>query len=227
MSYIYNNGFIFRPKVLVDKILNKTSLRPIANKAVAEAIENVESKLVQSHVGMIIQSTTLDTMEKVIAIYGGTEWTKIEGRMLIGASTNYAVNSTGGSATHAITTSEMPSHAHSVNAVATGTISADHGHSGVAYEAGNHSHDANYGIQTSASGGFSYLGVSYGSGNAFWGGPVSVGAGGSHTHSIGTYGVNTNHTHILPAHNTNANGSGTAMNIMNPYKAVYIWERTA
>lgn len=32
-----------------------------------------------SHVGMIIQSTTLDTMQKVIAVYGGTEWQQHEG----------------------------------------------------------------------------------------------------------------------------------------------------
>lgn len=33
----------------------------------------------RSHVGMIIQSTTLDTMQKVIDVYGGTEWQQLEG----------------------------------------------------------------------------------------------------------------------------------------------------
>ena len=61
---------------------------------------------------MIIQSTTLDTEDKVIAIYGGTSWSKIEGRFLLGASSSYAVNSTGGEATHKLTTAEMPSHSH-------------------------------------------------------------------------------------------------------------------
>ena len=45
---------------------------------------------------MIIQSTTLDTMAKVIAEYGGTSWEKIEGRFLLGQSSSYAINSTGG-----------------------------------------------------------------------------------------------------------------------------------
>lgn len=53
-----------------------------------------------SHVGQIIMSTTLDTEAKVITAYGGTHWTQIEGRMLIGASSTYAVGSTGGTASH-------------------------------------------------------------------------------------------------------------------------------
>ena len=69
-------------------------------------------ELVRSHVGMIVQSTTLDTEAKVIAIYGGTSWSKIEGRFLIGASSSYVINSTGGEATHTLTISEMPSHNH-------------------------------------------------------------------------------------------------------------------
>ena len=65
-----------------------------------------------SHVGMIIHSTTLDTMEKVIEIYGGTTWVKIEGRFLLGQSSTYAINSTGGAATHTLSVNEMPSHNH-------------------------------------------------------------------------------------------------------------------
>jgi hypothetical protein len=53
-----------------------------------------------SHVGQIIFSTTLDTMEKVVAVYGGTTWSKIEGRFLVGASSSYANGSTGGSSSH-------------------------------------------------------------------------------------------------------------------------------
>lgn len=61
---------------------------------------------------MIIQSTTLDTEDKVKAIYGGTSWTKIEGRFLLGASSSYKINSIGGESTHKLTISEMPSHNH-------------------------------------------------------------------------------------------------------------------
>jgi len=55
---------------------------------------------IQSYVGMIIYSSTLDTNEKVVAVYGGTTWTKIEDKFLLGASSTYAVNSTGGTTSH-------------------------------------------------------------------------------------------------------------------------------
>ena len=76
------------------------------NKAVGELYSD------KSHVGMIIHSTTLDTMEKVIALYGGTEWVKIEGMFLLGQSEKYEINSTGGEETHTLTTTEMPAHNH-------------------------------------------------------------------------------------------------------------------
>lgn len=44
-------------------------------------------------------------------LFGGT-WQAIEGRFLLGANSSYAANSTGGEATHILTTSEMPSHNH-------------------------------------------------------------------------------------------------------------------
>ena len=71
---------------------------------------NLKMELVRSHVGMIVQSTTLDTEAKVIAIYGGTSWSKVEGRFLLGTSSSYAVNSIGGETAHTLTTAEMPSH---------------------------------------------------------------------------------------------------------------------
>ena len=63
---------------------------------------------------MIIQSTTLDTEEKVIDIYGGTSWSKIEGRFLLGQSSSHAINSTGGSETVTLTVQQIPSHSHSI-----------------------------------------------------------------------------------------------------------------
>jgi hypothetical protein len=70
--------------------------------------------IVQSHVGQVIMSTTLDTEDKVKQYYGGTSWTKIEGKFLIGASSSYGVGTTGGEATHVLTTAEMPSHTHNL-----------------------------------------------------------------------------------------------------------------
>ena len=44
-------------------------------------------------------------------LFGG-EWVQIKGRFLLGASDVYKANTTGGEATHALTTNEMPNHRH-------------------------------------------------------------------------------------------------------------------
>ena len=44
-------------------------------------------------------------------IFGGT-WQQIQGRFLLAASSAYPAGSTGGAATHTLTTNEMPSHGH-------------------------------------------------------------------------------------------------------------------
>lgn len=124
-------------------------------------------------------STTLNTQAKVIEQYGGTTWTKIEGRFLLGASSSYPVNATGGEATHTLTINEMPTHNHSQ-----------------AYD---------------GSGG--YL-------------PAHAIA-----HSIAN-AVDNNVFSDKSADYYNNNllgneGGGQPHNNMPPYKAVYIWERTA
>ena len=138
-------------------------------------------ELVQSHVGMIIQSTTLDTEAKVIAIYGGTSWSKIEGRFLLGASSSYAANSTGGEAAHRLTINEMPSHNH-------------------AFTSGGHAMC------------------------------IYTNADPANQHSWG-YVVGQNTGWYINANKNVAdityNGGNAAHNNMPPYKAVYIWERTA
>ena len=44
-------------------------------------------------------------------LFGGS-WEQIQGRFLLGASGTYAAGSTGGEATHKLTTNELPSHTH-------------------------------------------------------------------------------------------------------------------
>lgn len=48
------------------------------------------------------------------ALFGGT-WERIGGRFLLGADSTYAAGSTGGEAVHQLTTSEMPSHNHTLD----------------------------------------------------------------------------------------------------------------
>lgn len=48
-------------------------------------------------------------------IFGFGEWTKIEGKFLLGASVEYPLGSIGGEQTHTLTIEEIPSHSHSFN----------------------------------------------------------------------------------------------------------------
>ena len=137
--------------------------------SIAEEIRQLNVNM--SHVGMIIHSTTMDTMEKVIAVYGGTEWQKIEGRFLLGSSGSYKNGSTGGESEHKLTVQEMPSHTHSLPKFAVAT---------------------------------------------------------DNSKNITQYNTTTgvcNSTGFISE--TSAAGNGKPHNNMPPYKAVYIWERTA
>lgn len=88
-------------------------------------IDGIKNEIVKSHIGMIIHSTTLDTMEKVIAKYGGTKWNKLEGVFLFGADSEYIVNTTGGNKSvnytpqginqgTSLTIAQIPKHTHKV-----------------------------------------------------------------------------------------------------------------
>lgn len=47
--------------------------------------------------------------------FGFGTWTAVQGKMLIGADGTYAAGSTGGAATHTLTSAEMPTHTHTQN----------------------------------------------------------------------------------------------------------------
>ena len=147
---------------------------------------------------MIIQSTTLDTMEKVIAEYGGTSWEKIEGKFLLGQSDDYAINSEGGNKDAII-----PYHRHSIPAL-----------SGTAATAGAHSHSVAYTK-------FRPADWTVDNGTLIGGNKMTAGylsSNGAHTHSVTTTANNTGYV---------GNAGNTTDANMPPYRTVYIWERTA
>ena len=156
-------------------------------------------------------------------LFGGV-WEKFsEGKMLIGASDKYPLNSSGGREQITLTTDNLPAHNHTAS---TNTI-------------GNHNHNrgnmeiygyADLGGVYSASGGNAFR-VSFNGGNA---------RGASHYQATndqkarielfasrnwtGTTNTTGNHSHTVTVNNT---GSSKPFSIMNPYIAVNIWRRTA
>lgn len=168
---------------------------------------------------------------------GGT-WERVEGEFIMGASSAYPVGTTGGSATHTQTTAEMPSHSHSGSTGSAGSHShsastgsaGGHSHSGTTDWAGSHTHKVQNGYQSDSSynnpGGFTGT-------YKYQGSYLNTESAGSHTHSFSTNSTGAHshsvsigdagaHTHTVSIGST---GSGQAMDILNPYYALYIWVR--
>ena len=140
-------------------------------------------------------------------LFGGT-WEQIKDRFLLSAGNSYANGSTGGSATHTIAVRNLPAHTHTYS-----NATAVQGHTLTVNEIPKHSHDA-----------ITYSGSSQD--NAKWSfvsrrntneGAISTNkTGGGQAHSHGLTKANAN---------TGSTGSGTALNTMPPYVAVYMWKR--
>lgn len=168
---------------------------------------------------------------------GGT-WERVEGEFIMGASSAYPVGTTGGNATHTQTTAEMPSHSHSGSTGSAGS----HSHSASTGSAGSHSHSGTTGWAGAHSHATSMESYSSGdsanfyappSGNAWNPEKISTDSAGSHTHSFSTNSTGA-HSHSVSIGNAGAHthtvsigstGSGQAMDILNPYYALYIWVR--
>lgn len=129
---------------------------------------------------------------------GGT-WEQVKDRFVLAAGDTYEAGSTGGEATHKLTTNEMPSHSHSAST----------------NSAGNHNHKVN--SQTTAQ-----------QGNSSYGLPVIAGYAGVVLVSSGTPGIETtyngSHSHSVTVNST---GGSAAHNNMPPYITAYCWHRTA
>lgn len=169
---------------------------------------------------------------------GGT-WERVEGEFIMGASSAYPVGTTGGSATHTQTTAEMPSHSHSGSTGSAGSHSHSastdsagwHSHSGTTNGAGEHSHKVNAEYKSGGDDGESYRIRNYGASWANY--KFTTSSDGSHTHSFSTNSAGGHshsvsigdagaHTHTVSIGST---GSGQAMDILNPYYALYVWVR--
>ena len=129
-------------------------------------------------------------------LFGGT-WTRLKDRMLMASGDVYAPNSTGGSATVTLSTSQLPSHNHSL------TTDGSHTHTATNANAGIHNHTVTGTIASNGSHTHTWSGSSASAGSHAhtWSG--SAGNSGDHTHtwsgSSASAGAHTHTTTIASA----------------------------
>lgn len=178
-------------------------------KTSADAIEGLKEMILgmMYPVGSIYMTTQDINPETVI---GGT-WEKYaEGRTIIGANATYPAGSTGGEATHKLSTAEMPSHGHGFSGSGN-TSGTSWNRSGTAHIKGAITENSN-----PRADGFASVDTSWNSGDQ---------VGQTIWQSKGVY-MDVQHNHSISVSGTVAStGSSQAHNNMQPYIATYIWKR--
>lgn len=149
-------------------------------------------------------------------LFGGT-WQRLKDTFLLANGDNYAPNTTGGSATKTIATSNLPSHTHSIS------LDGGHTHTRGSMNITGTFRSTDMGDWERANGAF-YDSISQNEvkpAPGYGGYDITVTLDASRNW-YGETSWNGNHTHTIG--NT---GSGLPLNIMPPYTTVYAWRRTA
>lgn len=142
------------------------------------------------------------------SLFGGT-WEQIKDRFLLSAGNSYANGSTGGSATHTIAVGNLPAHTHTYS-----NATAVQGHTLTIDEIPKHTH--NLRSNQTAGGPYATPVFDFNQGHSSNDSNAVLSAGGGQAHSHGL---------TKATANTSSTGSGTALNTMPPYLAVYMWKR--
>ncbi len=187
-----------------------------------------------------------EEMGNPAAIWPGTTWEKLEGRVLIGAGGSFQLKSEGGSASITLALANIPGHTHSFSATTSTTGAHSHTVNSHRHKIDNHSHTQPKHYHGVYGGGGSAQAIGTET-NRFAGhtgnntlyrtspkGQIMESEGGQSTGSAAPYtdyqspGTNStgNHSHAVSG-TTGNTGSGNSFNILNPYRAVNIWRRTA
>ena len=165
----------------------------------------------------------------------GTTWQRItDGRVLIAGGGDYSVGSNYGEKTHKITTAEMPAHNHSASTANNGAHTHARGTMNITGSITSNDHSGTYPEVLTNSDNISSVGaLSVGNSVTVTGFESS-----GHWDNAGYRTINFNaaagwtgattsngtHNHTVSVSNT---GSGTAMSLVQPSKAVARWLRTA
>ena len=206
--------------------MSKKDLIALNEEYQSVAYNNLKTQLLNDTypVGSIYMSTEDDTVEKVQNKFGGT-WVKYaEDMTLVGASSNKAVNTTGGSSTVTLATNNLPSHSHVIPELSVSSWSGSHKHSVNDQYLNQYVSNLNgwnnanigdtgtlsgYGIaRTTANNGEEHLGIpSFDTNNTL----------------LTVSGQKTTASNTTTCTNCSAN----PINIQNPYISVYMYKRTA
>ena len=137
-------------------------------------------------------------------LFGGT-WSRISDRFLLAAGSSYSAGSTGGEASHALTTAEMPGHTHTIGAHSHGLNAHTHSIGAHSHGLNSHKHSIPALSGTAASNGAhthnviprNTDGICFTEGGKItqggdttvpitWGGGLYAASAGAHTHSVTT-----------------------------------------
>jgi len=142
------------------------------------------------------------------ALFGGT-WERIQDTFLLAAGTTYAAGSSGGEATHTLTTAETPAHTHDRGTMEIAGMIRAYSE----YNKGNSSFDTQ-----GVSGAFHFKTGT----DTEWPSSTNLASGSNDAVRNVLFNASRNWTG-----STSSVGGGAAHNNMPPYLTVYMWKRTA
>ena len=214
--------------VIADTIINSTnvSYKTTTVKAALDDLYGLTADDIWQKIYPIGSIYTSVSPTSPATLFGGT-WERFgNGKAIVGVDESdndfKTVALTGGSKTKTIAVGNLPAHSHSVNI---NTNSTNHSHGTInTTSAGAHSHTMND-MPTGYAGDANNGGTPYGSVVAGVGNWKTTSSNGAHTHQV-TINNSGGHTHNVNG-KTGSTGSGTALNVQNPYITVYMWKRTA
>ena len=189
---------------------------------------------------MIIESTTLNSEDKVIEQYGGERWIQHTGYVLRGASSGVTVNTaskTGGNDSVSYTpagsnsgmgvTMNAVSLSHTGGAVQNHTLTTNempsHYHNGISSNIGGTVYSLRYAVRDYNSGTPSQAGINLNSGYTFY--TANAGGGKAHNHGFTQPSAHSFTPSVKSYTQPKFTGTASTINTLPQYKSVYIWER--
>lgn len=221
------------------KIVNANEIEDSLNN-LSDEISNIKQKMNNISllddkypVGSIYITTQYSSASQVANAIGGTWESFGAGRTLIGVGSNGTTNystasSTGGNSKVTLTTTNIPSHNHTITAK--GSVSSTYtGNNVSTNSSGSHTHDLYIDTSGREARGYGIISGDTGfSGRAMIQAPSYVSyssSAGSHTHTITPSGTVTSTFKGTNA-STSSVGSSSSINVQNPYITVYFYKRT-